>query len=259
MDAILTIGISTLQANLPDLLNKLKLYDKIIDKHIKFLVCAQGKEHFTQDIDHRVKVIHSTTIGLSKSRNILLENAASKFLWIQDDDIDLNVDFCNSFCENYGSQECDIFIGKIHSTESHDDYKDYSFFMTHQKLNALKISSIEIIVHVDFCKVNGLKFDPLLGLGTNLPCCEENLFLWQLFSLDAKVKYISEYICKHTTLIDSRNIDFEKRFVAKGFLLSKLPIYYSLPLFFRWAIRPSSVVFLSRVKLLVKGFLSTRG
>lgn len=255
MNKTLTIGISAMSGNLKSLLERLSLYLKGIDVGIDFLICVQGECDEIQFNHERVNIIYSESKGLSNSRNVILNENKSDLLWIQDDDIILNIDNVNTFYREISSNGFSIYIVKVESKEDRgNQYKNYSFFKSHKRLNALKISSIEIIVCNDLYKEHDIKFDTNLGLGTNFPCCEENLFLWQLFSTTTDVKYYNHYLCKHTTRIENRRIDFNGRYLAKGYFLSFLPFYYSFFIFIRWLSRDSCISFMSRLKSMISGY-----
>ena len=116
------------------------------------------------------------------------------------------------------------------------NFINYTFHKTHRLTNSLKISSIEIVVRREFVNDNNIKFDTNLGLGTDLPCGEENKFVLNLFQSNAKVRYLDLATCFHTTVLEGRKIDQLGRFSARGYLLRFYPFYISFPLMIRWAI-----------------------
>ena len=90
---MLTIAISTVAASLNKLTEYLQTNIDKIDHRVNFLICSQREPTNTvTQLSERVKVIKTTESGLSRSRNMLLTNSQSKWLWVQDDDIELEFD-----------------------------------------------------------------------------------------------------------------------------------------------------------------------
>lgn len=50
---------------------------------------GQNYSDFVRSLPSNVRYIESNEIGLSKSRNLAIENAKSDYLWIMDDDVDI--------------------------------------------------------------------------------------------------------------------------------------------------------------------------
>ncbi|MBI9069912.1 MAG: glycosyltransferase [Salinivirgaceae bacterium] len=205
--------------------------------YVFFLVVSQKEDSYKEEqINSRIKLILDNSVGLSKSRNIIIKNVETKWLWIQDDDISLNFKEFEQLLSLLKGEVSDAVFIKVLSCENTAEYyKSYTFHKKHSLLNALKISSIEILVNVDFIKKNKITFNEKLGLGTNMPCCEENKFVLDIFKESESVSYFDVAPCSHTTLIENRNIDHEKRFVARGYFLHYLPVYISSILLLRWA------------------------
>lgn len=252
----LTIGISAMANNLLPLVDYCVRMCSFLDEKVCFLICVQGTqyERFEFKLNGRVSIIFSNSKGLSHSRNIILENNKSPWLWVQDDDIRLDTLAVNELISDINEVKSDLIFAKIRSSENNNPYKNYNFHNKHTRLNSFKISSIEIIIRRNFYIKNGLKFDTNIGLGTNLPSGEENMFLWDCFSLSNNVLYKNVFVCEHTTLAENRNIDYHGRFKAKGYILKKLPKLIALPLFFRWVLRSASISFISRLKLMIYGY-----
>lgn len=258
MKNLLTIGISTIEKNYHDALEvALRLIEETPDTVCFLLINQNRKRESVEILSPRLKVIHTVSTGLSVSRNIAISNCSTKWLWIQDDDIEID---CLNI-EHYllpllNEPNVHLILAQVGSKEKKNSlYKDYSYQKKHSRLNAVKISSIEIIIDVSFIKFNTLEFDERLGLGTSLPCCEENLFVYKVFKSTNNIKYLKAPICYHTTVIENRNIDMQKNLVAKGFFLAHLPFYYSIPILSLWTFKFSrDVPLVKALKSLCKGF-----
>lgn len=260
---ILTIAISTVNSSKAELLKSL-IHEIMpnVRSEVVFLVISQNeKSDGIVKISERLFLIESTTIGLSRSRNLAIRNTKTDWLWFQDDDIYLNYDNLNEAIEkDIFSSKVDFIHGKVHSLENHSlPYKNYSFTGRHSRYNALKISSIEILVRTEFLKSNNLSFCTKLGLGSEMTCCEENLFLFNVFSITDRCYYHDAELSYHTTKVETRNFNHEKNLKARGYLLGKIAKPWVWLILLKWAIKfkePRS--FISRVSLLREGFILSR-
>ncbi|WP_318522648.1 glycosyltransferase family 2 protein [Photobacterium leiognathi] len=251
----LTIAISTLNHNRDKLIEHLRSFPFLDD--IEYIIISQREDdNVVIDLNSNIKLIKSTSSGLSKSRNIAISLVRTEWIWFQDDDISLIFENIPFLIERLDDSINACFI-KIRSNEDEKKlYKNYYFHRRHQIVNCFKISSIEIIVKVDFLKRNKVSFNEHLGLGTDLPCCEESLFLYNVFNNTDECRYISLPVACHTTVIESRGIDFNRRMVARGYSLRFFPKFLSFLLFIKWGIgltKPRGVIF--RYKLLLKGMM----
>ena len=191
----------------------------------------------------------------------MLENTETDWLWIQDDDIQLNLVSIPLLLKELNSSTKDLHFVKIGSLENSDlMYKNYSFHNNSLKLNALKISSIEILLRPKVVKKLGVKFDPKLGLGTDMPSCEENKFIYDLFSLGATYNFSKLVTCFHTTAEVNRTIDYEARYIAKGYFLKKsIPLHLGFLLSIKWIFySKNKVSMLRRFRAIIKGISSAK-
>lgn len=255
--SFLTIGISTVKNNLSTLLGRLDDYLDILPIDVSFLVVSQGySSNAVLEYNSRIKIIESKTLGLSKNRNIVIENTKTDWLWIQDDDFRLCESELIRMLDFIRKSSCDIIFTKIISLEDNDKhYKNYKFHQKHLRLNALKISSIEIVIRKSFINKNKILFSNEFGLGTNLPCCEENIFILDCFDKTDNVCYSDFSCCYHTTLDENRNIDYSKNYYAKGVFLKKLPFYISILLILRWSFLSSRLNKFKALKFLSLGYI----
>lgn len=261
-DRSLCIAISTVGELSKHLQRKLELYTETLNKNICFLVIAQKlRQDRTWYVKSRIKVVESKQVGLSKSRNQAIDETDSEWVWFQDDDIDINLENVNLLYERLIEQNPDYGLLRIGSLESRSKpFKNYSFLTWSTPLKAVKASSIELLFKVEIIKGYKLSFHPRLGLGTSLPSCEENLFLYQfLIKTRGRVRELLYYgfTAYHTNLPENRLVDFNKRALARGFFLSKLKIWHSLPLFIYWCLRTEAKGVSSRparIKMLLAGY-----
>ncbi|MGR5066500.1 glycosyltransferase [Photobacterium sp. DNB22_13_2] len=163
-----------------------------------------------------VKCIVDEGKGLSRSRNIALENATSKWCFISDDDNHYQKSAIINMLKKIGSDEVDVAIGRV-KTDCGVDFKSYTD--TNKDLNivsAAKVSSIEICINREKVNSLGVRFNEQFGLGTSLPSCEEYIFVTDLIKLGCIVKRYPYYINTHPKESSGQNFKCEKTLTAKG-------------------------------------------
>ena len=79
-----------------------------------------------------------------------------------------------------------------------------------------------------------VRFNESLGLGTQYPSCEENIFLLDLFDLGAKIMHIAEYVQKHPDV--NRRIHFKNPNIlfAKGVFCKRYNGIIGIMIMFFW-------------------------
>ena len=176
--ASITIGISTVEENL----NELTIPKT--DADIVYLIVIQHKNDFKYNkipaqLSRRldVNIILSQERGLSKSRNIIIRNARTKYIHFMDDDVRIDTDGVKSLASQMRMHKGDIITG-TYTTLSGSPPKNYKkHIFQHNILSAAQVSSIEICVDRESIFNNGIFFDINFGLGTSLPSGEEYLLL----------------------------------------------------------------------------------
>jgi len=256
MTCELTIAIATNSENLIDLKLKLMNYLNDLDDNVIFLVSYQTHEHIIISDDDRVRFIFNDRKGLSSNRNLCIENCKTKWIWFQDDDIELNVDIVNKLIKSREFNSHDLLLVRVGSLENRSEYyKKYNFSRVGKYFLPFKVSSIEIMVNCDFIKKYKIRFDENLGLGTSLPSGEENLFVNKILQCNAKYKTLNSVACYHTTLEDNRQSKGKQYHMSKGYVLSQINILLAILLSFRWALRErNSLGFFKVIKLHLSGF-----
>ena len=253
---MLTIAIATLSRNLKPTMDKVKELAGIFDD-VNFFIVSQGECVNKKQVYDNITILKSTSMGLSKSRNIAIDYVLDGFLWFQDDDIALNCSVIDDMCLELSNVNSDVFFVRIGALEDKSrHYKSYKHYNSgFNYFNFLKVSSIEIVVKVSFINSNCIYFDEKFGLGTDLPCCEESKFILDCLKNDCAIYYSSLTPCYHTTLLETRNIDYKSNLFAKGCFLRCLPLFLAIPIMLRWAfIIPTNFGFFSNLMLLFKGF-----
>jgi len=258
-DNILTIAIATLSANRSYVIDYAINVCGKIPNSVNFLIISQLEEaNEVEKISDSITLIRRSDKGLAKSRNVAIDNCESTWIWFQDDDIKLILDRVASLVGFLETAACEFVLGQVGSLENEDEFfKDYARYNVNAVLLSFRISSIEIIARTDFLKKKHIRFDENLGLGSKLPSCEENLFFYDsVVRNKARYSCYEKSICLHTKVLESRCIDYEGRYRARGYFLGKIRSLTSAIILVWWAIRKTSdgVSRISRLRLMLQGF-----
>lgn len=191
----ITLGISATYGRYS---NAIEVARKVRNIFSKIVVVIQEAEADRKEVDGNISVYFSPTIGLSKSRNILLRNSETRWLWINDDDVDINFDHVEIVRKRIEGQGdgVTLFAGRIGCSDCLGMYKKYRFRWLRPLLFA-QISSIEIIVDRDWCLKNDIEFDPQFGLGARFPTSEEPIFASDIVKSGGKIHDIEQIIVNH--------------------------------------------------------------
>ncbi|TMN66833.1 hypothetical protein CWB85_20105 [Pseudoalteromonas sp. S1727] len=254
----LTIAISTVKAQRNTVIKKISNLSELTKGRVNFLVVSQLEDECESKVTDDIKIIKLMNKGLSKSRNVAIKETETDWIWFQDDDFLINETQLLSFLDSFLIDDADIALIRIGSLEERGKYyKNYTEYSKFSRLLSLKVSSIEIIARVNFIRENKIEFNEKLGLGTALPCCEENQFMLDSFDKGANVYFSGQTLCYHTTLPENRNVDYAKNLQAKGFFLKNFSFPLALILILKWAFTiKSEFTFVKNLKLLLKGFFS---
>ncbi|EOY5686657.1 glycosyltransferase family A protein [Vibrio cholerae] len=164
----------------------------------KIIVVNQGRPILRTY--ENVEIINTNTVGLSKSRNIGLEQCEmNDIVVITDNDVRFINGFeriiYRAFSENLDASII-TFKAKNQDGTPFKNYKSYNF--EHTKFSIMKVSSIEIAIR----KTQHLvPFDDNFGLGSSIPIGEENIFMSDNF--DSNEYFQNEFICIHEDLSHS--------------------------------------------------------
>ena len=115
--------------------------------------------------------------GLSRSRNIGLNAAKTKFVYIMDDDVEFDHVRILELSDWMEANKIDVATAMFQFKDGSFARKYSSRPHRHTMLSAAKVSSIEICVNVEKLKEKDISFDECFGLGTDLPSGEEYIFI----------------------------------------------------------------------------------
>lgn len=171
-----------------------------------------------------IRVVNSFERGLSKSRNLLLENASKKIGLITDDDVVFMEGFDEKVANGYNFfPNAMVLTFKAHTFEGMPIRKYPEKPVANiNALWRLGISSIEMALNIARVKESGVKFDVRFGLGSSFPLGEEPIFVNELHETGGQISHYPEVIVTHKAVIDSKNISLAENYRIRGACLKKI-------------------------------------
>lgn len=197
----IAIGISTLNDGIYHIQEKINS----LPENILVVISHQitNEKYYSDRIISHPNVIIKISFekGLSKSRNILLEEAMklqADYLLISDDDV---------FYLNEGLLELSGFLeqqnGNSHyqiqsCTNNGTLRKKYPTSVKKiKKLDGFGVSSIEMCLNIKLIERNGIRFDERFGLGAIYQAGEEPIFINDLLKSNEKILFVPITVTVH--------------------------------------------------------------
>lgn len=219
---------------------------------------TNSKEVIYNEKQH-ITWINSTDRGLSKSRNLALENSKADICILADDDLIYKTGYEQTIIEYFEQYpDIDIFAFCVSGIEG--KFKNYSD--KEMKINfikSMKVSSVEIAFRSKSIKANGISFNELFGSGAKFYMGEENIFLSECLRKGLKIKFIPAYIADlhlgNSTWFKGYD---ESYFISKGAAFSAMSPKYSYILFHQFLLRKyklysKEISFLTALKAMNRG------
>ncbi|MFD0931050.1 glycosyltransferase family 2 protein [Psychroflexus salinarum] len=150
--------------------------------------------------DKRIRVINSKEFGLSKSRNLAIENSIGDILVIADDDIEYLPGFEQIILKAYETYPEASLI----SFQFLDEHKKFTKFYPKNggyiKSTKQFLTSFEMTFKSEVFRKYKICFDERFGIGATFPCSEEQVLRHQILKKGLGVAYVAEPICIHNGL-----------------------------------------------------------
>ncbi|KUJ61883.1 hypothetical protein AR687_09990 [Flavobacteriaceae bacterium CRH] len=171
-----------------------------------------------------VRVINSVEKGLSKSRNLALENAIGKILVIADDDIIYKETFITKIINAYHKfPDAGVIIFSAVNSEGSlikkyplNSKNNLNFF------DILNASSIEITLNKSIIDEARIKFDKIFGLGGIFEIGEEAVFLSDLKKKNKQLVFEPDVIVKHEGFTSSDKKSIVEKYYIQGALFTRI-------------------------------------
>ena len=181
--------------------------------NFNILIINQSDENVLTSNFDTIRVINTNEKGLSKSRNLAINNAIKPICLIADDDVFYLKNFDEDIIMEFNSITNASVITFNHqriglSYPQNNDKEGYG----HNKKTIRKVCSVEIVFKLDDIKKSGICFDDYFGLGSYFETAEEFLFLRSLLKVNQKMYYNPKVILYHP-LISSGELQGDDRIV----------------------------------------------
>jgi glycosyltransferase involved in cell wall biosynthesis len=171
-----------------------------------------------------IRVINSSEKGLSKSRNLALENALGKILVIADDDVVYQQGFIAKIIKAY-NQFPDTAVINFCAVKSDGSLMKKYPYHSKMNLNAFDIfntSSIEMTLNRSLLDKTKIRFDENFGLGGMFEMGEEAIFLFDLKNKKQQLVFEPEIIVKHREPTSSDKKNITEKYYIQGALCTRI-------------------------------------
>jgi len=173
----LEILVATMNRSSLDFLDDMFKNVDISECHI-LIVNQTTHQVLLKSLKQNIRIINSFEKGLSKSRNLALQNAKGEIVLISDDDVIFEYDFLNIILKAFHKKPdaaLITFIAKNFEGMLYRNYQSYSHLHT---LSSIKcVISWEIAFRLENIQRLNIIFDENFGLGGQFTTAEEYLFV----------------------------------------------------------------------------------
>lgn len=159
------------------------------------------------------------SLGVTSSRNFLLNKSKTDIIWFCDDDIVLKSDFSDIILKSHINNKNDILIFSIENElgqlrKNNDDQKSRGWF------DILSVGTIEISLKRRAVNSKA-RFPEFMGCGSNIPIGDEAVFLSKLIRNGFKIVNVDKVVAMHPEE-SSGSIVNPKNIYARGFTLAQV-------------------------------------
>lgn len=185
----------------------------------QILVVNQSKTHQLTSNFQNIRVINDVNFGLSRSRNLAIENSKCRLLWFLDDDCEVLPDAVNHIILSHNQYDAGIItfmtIGYT-SGLPFSDYPDGDMLLSRKQIK--KVLSPEITLKRDKIRQCDLRFNTRFGLGAQFADSENYVFLTDALQCDVAIQFKKEFIVKHDDYTSSDEVASNRLIYARGAL-----------------------------------------
>ena len=194
-EKLLTIGYSTLADRLKNIAPP-----KVDLPHDVFIsIQNPQKVDFDLPTNFDFQYIKSEDQGVTKSRNLVLNQVKTKYLLFADDDIAFiskGIESAVSYLE--ANPNCDLVLAQAMDTEGvlRKAYPKREVKLT--RFNSAKAGTIEMIVRVESIRSKGIAFDENFGAGAQNYLGDEYIFITDLLKAGGSATFLPITIAIHS-------------------------------------------------------------
>ena len=193
---------------------------------IPILIINQTQNlNFSCPHSDNINLINVNEIGLSKSRNLAIENAKADICLLADDDIVYENNFESIILNAFNlNPSADIITFKMNDFKG-NSFKDYPIIKKHNKKSLSFVNSVVIAFRRNSIISNKVFFDENFGLGSTFQTADEYVFLRNALNLNLNIVFHNEVILSHPVDSSGKDVASDRILFAKGALFYK---YYNI-------------------------------
>jgi glycosyltransferase involved in cell wall biosynthesis len=193
---------------------------------IPILIINQTQNlNFSCPHSDNINLINVNEIGLSKSRNLAIENAKADICLLADDDIVYENNFESIILNAFNlNPSADIITFKMNDFKG-NSFKDYPIIKKHNKKSLSFVNSVVIAFRRNSIISNKVFFDENFGLGSTFQTADEYVFLRNALNLNLNIVFHNEVILSHPVDSSGKDVASDRILFAKGALFYK---YYNV-------------------------------
>ncbi|AWM12629.1 glycosyltransferase family 2 protein [Flavobacterium sp. NRK F10] len=232
----LEILVSTM--NQKDLGFLYRMFPDDLWQSISVLVVNQTDGEELQSGFENVKVVNCYEFGLSKSRNIALQQAEKDLVLLADDDVIFEHDFAAKLLHAFNKNPFTDVV-RFRYTQNGKQIKKYpqAFCQDLNWFQVLDISSVELAFKRKVILETNVRFDENFGIGACFPIGEEAIFVSDLKNKNFRISGEPEVILDHPGETTSKRINSEMLYFNQSAVFfrifrNKYVLWIFLKLFF---------------------------
>jgi len=198
-----------------------------------------------------VEVITSYSKGLSKSRNLAIDIASADFIYLTDDDIEINYVNLKLATQKLVDNKLDFLTCEV-ITDHGEKFKNYGKrkkIEFYNLVNSASISSVELVFDRKKLQKFDVRYDEDFGLGARYPSCEEYIFITDCIKAGAKGNHLELDLCMHPACSSGQDFSTGLSIETRGAMVRRIFGWFSFPL---------ALALLFKVNMKVKMSLKSR-
>lgn len=216
----LEVLVSTMHRSSLDFIDKMFLKVEMSKINILIINQTTDKNILTSN-QPNIRVINAFDTGLSKSRNLALANAKSKYILIADDDLVYEGNFYKTILDTFKNYQDAALI----TFEAYDDSGSPMRFYPeksskHDYKSISKVSSIEIAFNLETIKKLNVSFNEYFGLGSTFQTGEEQIFARAVFK-HQPCYFVKQKIVQHPYFTSGRDGGSDRLLYARAAIFYK--------------------------------------
>jgi len=191
------------------------MFPKLDTSRYSILIINQTKlDEDLESSNPKIRVINSREFGLSKSRNLAIENSIGDILLIADDDIQYLPDFEKIIFKAYDTYPEASLISFQFLNEDKQLAKFYPKKEGFIRSSKRPLSSVEISFKREDVMTFHIRMNKHFGLGSTFPCGEEQLFKRDFLQNNLNVAFVAKPILIHPGKTSASSLQSKKSIEA---------------------------------------------